>query len=216
MSETPNGIIPHRFEVWFCRILEFVTLKLSRTGLTPNHITLFSLGFGFLAGMFLMFGYMATALIFGFLMGIFDILDGQLAVSTNQTSRYGGILDSTVDRYNESFLFIGLGVHYYLTGQPVWSFIISIVLTGSILVSYVKARAEGALMDCPVGILQRSERLVLLAVGVIFQGWILKIILLFMAFMTHFTVIQRLIYVRKNDVKNPADGNIYAQHDPHV
>ncbi|MBN2410563.1 CDP-alcohol phosphatidyltransferase family protein [candidate division KSB1 bacterium] len=216
MSETPNGMIPQRFEVWFCRTLEFFTLKLSRTGLTPNHITLFSLGFGFLAGLFLTFGHMALALLFGFLMGIFDILDGQLAISTHQTSRYGGILDSTVDRYNESFLFIGLGVHYYLTEQPVWSLIIAIVLTGSILVSYVKARAEGALMDCPVGILQRSERLALLAIGVIFQGWILKTILLFMAFMTHFTVIQRLVYVRKNDEKKPADGNIYAQHDVYI
>ncbi len=199
MSDTPNGIIPVKLERWFCRSLERVTKSIAATGLSPNQVTIISLFFGMLTGLSLIQGKFGWALLFGFLMAVADVLDGQLAVLTNQKSRFGGILDSTIDRYNEALLFIGLGGHFYLTGQPVWIFIIALIMIGSFNISYVKARAEGAGMDCPVGLLQRSERLVMIAIGIIFQGWVLNLILILLAIMTQVTVIQRLLYVAKTD-----------------
>jgi CDP-diacylglycerol--glycerol-3-phosphate 3-phosphatidyltransferase len=213
MSETPNGLLPVGFERWFSTRCKALTTLLAKTGIKPNQITLLSLVLGFLAGVLLALGHMGLAFVSGFFMGVFDILDGQLASSTKQTTPYGGILDSTIDRYNEFFLYMGLGIYFYQIEQPIWTLICVLVLVGSILVSYVKARAEGALIDCPVGFLQRSERLVLLAVGILVQGWILKVILAFMAVMTHVTVIQRLIYVKDRETIRSADPEFLAQQD---
>jgi len=208
MSDTPNGIIPVKLERWFCRNLEKITGSIATTGITPNTITLLSLLLGMLAGLFLWQGRFGWALLFGFFMAVADVLDGQLAVLTNQKSRFGGILDSTIDRYNEAFLLIGLGGHFYFSGQAAGIWVVAVIMIGSFNVSYVKARAEGAGMDCPVGLLQRSERLVLIAIGIIFRGWVLHIILLFLAVMTQVTVIQRLLYVAKTDKRAELQSNL--------
>ena len=197
ISETPNGILPKRFKKWFSDKLRHLSKMLSLNGLKPNTITLISLVFGLISGLLLALDHMLLAFMFGLIMGICDILDGQVASLTNQGSPFGAVLDSTVDRYNESFLFFGLGVHYYLQGQQIWTLVAAFAMTGSFLVSYVRARAEGLNLQCSIGLMQRSERLVLLGIGVILQGWFLKLILLTLVVLTHITVIQRLLYVKK-------------------
>ena len=197
MSETPNGLLPIKFEKWFVERMKWFSLLLFHKGITANFVTLISLLFGLIAGILLAFSYMRLAVLFGIIMGFLDILDGQLASLNNQTSPWGGILDSTIDRVNESIVYFGLGIHYYFTGQPVWALIAAIILVASILVSYVKAAAESRNLLCNVGIMQRSERLVLLALGLLLGGIILRIVLVLLAVLTLATVIQRLLFVRK-------------------
>jgi len=102
-----------------------------------------------------------------------------------------------VDRYSEAFVFIGLGFHFFQQDQPWIIFIIGLALLGSISASYVKAKAESLDYDCPVRLMQRSERIVILVIGLLFPGTLLKFVLIFMAVMTNVTVIQRVIYVKK-------------------
>ena len=204
ISENQNGILPKSFEKWFSDKLRQLTKMLSRNGLKPNTITLISLVFGLIAGVLLALDHMLLAFMFGLIMGICDILDGQVASLTNQGSPFGAVLDSTVDRYNESFLFLGLGVHYYLQGQQIWTLVAAFAMIGSFLVSYVRARAEGLNLQCSVGLMQRSERLVLLGIGVIFQGWFLKLILLTLTVFVHFTTVQRLLFIKNVNINEKA------------
>ncbi len=197
MSESPNGLLPNAFEQWFCdRMLNISTL-LSHLGIKPNTITLISLGFGFLAGVFVSMNWFGLAVTSFILMGLFDIFDGQVAKYTNQTSSFGAILDSTVDRFNEAFIMTGLGIYFYRSGESVWSLWLAIALTGSFIVSYVKARADGLGVSCKTGLLQRAERLVLLSLGLVFQGLILKSVIVMLAVLANVTVVQRLLYVKK-------------------
>lgn len=203
MSETPNGILPDRFEKWFSDQCSYFTNKFSRLGLSPDFVTIISLVFGLIAGSLLAANHFFLALLSGIFMGVLDIIDGQLASLTGQTSSFGAVIDSTVDRYNESFLFIGLAGHYCLTAQPVWVFLVVAALVGSLLTSYVKARGEGMKLQCSLGLMQRSERLVTLGIGVIFQGWILKAVIVIQTVLTHFTVVQRLLFLKKLSEKRP-------------
>ena len=206
MSESPNGILPNKLEQWFTRQMLYFTRFLSQSRVTPNTITIISLFFGLLAGIFIALHLKVLALISFILMGVLDILDGQLAVHTGQTSQFGAVLDSTIDRYNEAFIYTGFGIYFYRLDQPLWILVAAAALIGSVLVSYVKARAEGAQLSCRVGLLQRAERLVLLGLGILTHGWVLKTILLILAVMTNVTVVQRLYNVKSEWLKQ-VDGN---------
>lgn len=197
MSDSPNGFLPDKLEKFFVRQLQTTTDFLDINGVKPNTITMGSLLLGLLAGVLLAFGYMFAGMCVIVLMGLADILDGQLATSANLTTSFGAILDSTVDRYSEAFVFMGLGFYFFQQEQPWFIFIIGFALLGSISASYVKAKAESLNYDCPVGLMQRSERIVILAIGLLFPDMLLKFVLIFMAVMTNVTVVQRVIYVKK-------------------
>lgn len=197
MSETPNGLLPVKFERWFLSLLEAPGAFLSKLGVTPDSLTLSSLVFGLAAGALVALSQLRWALLPLILMGICDILDGQVAKHIGRISRFGAVLDSALDRYTEFLVFCGLGIFYYFQNEAWWMLIAALVLAGSFMVSYVKARAEGVGWSCPVGLVQRSERLVLLAVGLLFGHWVLKIVLVILAGFSYYTAVERLIYLRK-------------------
>lgn len=197
MSDTPNGILPVRFERWVVGRLKPIAAATARCGLSPNALTMLSLIFGLIAAALLITGRLRTALIPMALAGGCDVLDGQVAHATGKISRFGGILDSSLDRYIEFLLLGGLGVHFFQIGQPWWIVVCALALTGSFMVSYVKARAEGAGIPCPVGLLQRAERLVILGAGIAFGGWFLKGVILALAILSHATAVERLLYLKR-------------------
>lgn len=207
MSDSPNGILPDKMEKLFVRKMQFITNLLIKTGITPNVITLLSLFMGLLSGISLALHQMTTGLVFVILMGIFDILDGQLATSANLTSQFGAVLDSTVDRYSEAFIYMGLGFYFYRLEQPWWILIVSLVLIGSFSTSYVRAKAESINHTCPSGLMQRSERIVALIIGILFQGMVLKVLLLLMAILTNYTALQRVVFIRKA-IKNTTRSSL--------
>ena len=200
MSDTPYGLIPAQFERWFVKLLKPFAELLVRLKCTPNTITLISLGLGFVTGLMLALDKLTLALIFGIAMGFCDILDGQVAQISQRTGIFGAILDSVIDRYTDFMLLLGLGIKYYVDGEPFWAFISVLAIAASFEISYIRARAEGVGMKCNVGLAQRSERLILIGIGVIVGGVVLKIALLVLTVIAYYTAGQRLIFLKKSSI----------------
>jgi len=130
--------------------------------------------------------------------GCFDALDGSLARYTGRTSAFGAFLDSTMDRYSEALVYLGLLVYYSRSGSLIQEILIYATIIGSLLVSYTRARAEGIGITCKEGLFTRVERsLVLLLFLLIDQ---MEIGLWVLAVLTNVTVVQRMLVVwRKTD-----------------
>ena len=127
----------------------------------------------------------------------FDMLDGALARVTGRVSRFGAFLDSTMDRYEEAVLYLGIGVWLYSRSDGLLLLAGYLAIIGSILVSYTRARAESLGIGGEVGWLPRPERLVLLAAGLIFHLYLLAPVLWLLAVFTNVTAVQRILHVRR-------------------
>ena len=137
--------------------------------------------------------------------GIFDMFDGAMARVRNAATTFGAFLDSTLDRYSESIILGGL-LFYALQRpalhEPLWPWaneqqwmiiLIFVAATGSLMVSYAKARAEGLGLECKTGLLARPERVVILAIGLLTGTTIWALTLL--AVLSHVTAVERIIHV---------------------
>jgi CDP-diacylglycerol--glycerol-3-phosphate 3-phosphatidyltransferase len=124
--------------------------------------------------------------------GIFDVLDGAVARTLGKVTQFGGFLDSVIDRYSDMFLLIGLILHYSMKGDIPLVALTLMVSLGTILIPYARARAENFIPQCKVGLMERPERIIILALGGIFN--FMTIALWVLAVFTHFTVIQRVYY----------------------
>src|SRR5436309_843001 len=123
---------------------------------------------------------------------VFDMVDGRVARATNQVTRFGGFFDSVLDRYSDLALFMGLLVYYASINRYFYIVLTAIVMTGSVMVSYTRARAENAIPKCKVGFLERPERIVLIMIGALFNRmaavrWVIAIL-------SNWTVVHRMIY----------------------
>jgi CDP-diacylglycerol--glycerol-3-phosphate 3-phosphatidyltransferase len=176
---------------------EPVVRLIAKTKLSPNALTIL----GFLLSLAIAW-VLATGHLFlgGFLVlfsGWFDLLDGALARATGRATRFGALFDSTIDRLSEAAVLSGLLWFYAAQGSFQESLLIFAVFVGSVMVSYVRARAEGLGLESGVGLFTRPERLVLLALGLILSpvNLALLIVLWILAVGTNLTAIQRLVYV---------------------
>ncbi len=177
---------------------------LSRTGLTPNTLTIMGFLVSVAAGVVVAKEYLLLGGGLVLFSGAFDLFDGSLARAKGQSTKFGAFLDSTLDRLGEAVVLLGLLIMYSWqpsTWEPWEPLIIYITIIGSVLVSYVRARAEGLEMKCEVGIFTRPERVVVLALGLILSHWIeeaLLIALCILAALAWVTVLQRIIYIRQH------------------
>ena len=168
---------------------------IARTGVGPNAIT----GIGFLitvvAAVFAAYGYLLASGAIVLLAGLFDTLDGALARETGRVTRFGGALDSILDRLSEGVVLIGITVFFLRTMlSPVIPVLVaSLTLVGSYMVSYIRARAEGLGLKCEVGISTRPERVIITALGLIFNQVVVALAIV--AVTSYFTAGQRLLYV---------------------
>ncbi len=124
--------------------------------------------------------------------GLFDMLDGAVARAGKTVSKIGGFFDSVIDRYSDFFMFGGVLAYFAKNGQVGMSILVLLVLCGSFMVSYVRARAELVIPKCDVGLLERPERIIILAAGSIFN--FLEVALWFLAVFSHLTAIHRITY----------------------
>ena len=186
------------FKAWTKRLIQgLVVPTFGRLGLTPNMLTLIGLLLTAGVALVLADGQLSLG---GWLMlaaGLFDLFDGALARATNQQSRFGAFLDSTVDRYAEAVIFLGLLIFYEQTAPAPdrirIALLIFAAILGSVMVSYTRARAEGLGIKCEVGLLGRPERIVILATGLIL-GWV-ELALWSLAIFANVTAIQRVVHV---------------------
>ena len=124
--------------------------------------------------------------------GLFDMVDGRVARETNRVTRFGGFFDSVLDRYSDLALFMGLLVYYASINRFFYIVLTAIVMTGSVMVSYTRARAENTIPKCKVGFLERPERVVLIIIGALFDR--MAPVLWVIAVLSNLTVIHRMIY----------------------
>jgi CDP-diacylglycerol--glycerol-3-phosphate 3-phosphatidyltransferase len=140
----------------------------------------------------MVFGYLKIGGILILAGGLFDILDGGLARITGKNDVFGGFFDSIVDRYSDLFLLTGLIVYYAKVGRIEYVVLSCIVTIGTVLIPYTRAKAERFLPKCNVGLIERPERIILLAMGGIFNMMPLSLGIL--SVLTHVTVFQRIHY----------------------
>ncbi|MDO4802890.1 MAG: CDP-alcohol phosphatidyltransferase family protein [Prevotellaceae bacterium] len=131
--------------------------------------------------------------------GLFDMMDGRLARLGNMSSTFGALWDSTLDRYSELFSLFGITFYFLLTADTMSGIVTFLALIGSVMVSYVRARAEGLQIECKVGLMQRPERVVLTALGAILTGCTGEIIYLIVpmwliAILANITAFWRIIH----------------------
>jgi|SRR5579859_2432214 len=184
-----------RFEAWVRRRAEALMKAAGRVPVTPNQVTVIGLALTFVAGGLVAFGHLHWAGVVLIVAGSFDILDGALARSTHASYPYGAFLDSTLDRYSEGAIYVGLAAYFVGMGGPLqrWLVLATLAaLAGSFLVSYVRARAQSLGFTCETGIFARPERVVATVVGLIVGGWILYAVVFLLAILTNFTALQRI------------------------
>ena len=159
------GSFVRRWFYWFIRPVERASLAL---GLSPTFYNLLGVFFGAVAGWFFASGHFATAGWAVLLGGAADALDGRIARARGLASPRGAFLDSTLDRFAEVAVFVGLAV-VFRTSAPALA-AVTAALGGSLLVSYTRARGESQGVLCTAGVMQRAERLLLIGFGGIVDG----------------------------------------------
>ena len=184
-----------RFEAWVRRRAEGLMSAVGRMPLTPNQVTVVGLILTFVAATLAAFGHLQWAGVVLIFAGTCDILDGALARSTHTSYPYGAFLDSTLDRYSEGAIYLGLAAYFVGSGGPFqrWLVLATLAaLAGSFLVSYVRARAQSLGFTCESGVFARPERVVVTVIGLIFGGYVLYAVVFLLAALTNWTALQRI------------------------
>ena len=184
-----------RFEAWVRRHAETLITALGRTPLTPNQVTVVGFALTVLAAGLAAYGQLRWAGVVLIFAGTCDILDGALARSTNAGYPYGAFLDSTLDRYSEGVVYLGLTAYFLSIGGQLqrWLVLATLAaLAGSFLVSYVRARAQSLGFTCKSGLFQRPERVVVTVVGLLIGGPVLYVVVFSLAIVTNITALQRI------------------------
>jgi CDP-diacylglycerol---glycerol-3-phosphate 3-phosphatidyltransferase len=187
------------------QLVMLIIQPLARLGVTPNMLTGIGLLLSIVTALVIAQGYLRVGGLLVLFAGVFDMFDGAMARVRNVATTFGAFYDSTLDRYSESIILFGLlfyalqhpGLQDSLWPAPheqTWMiiFIYSSVV-GSLMVSYTKARAEGLGIECKTGLLARPERVILLAIGLLFNAGIWALALL--AVLSNVTAVERMIAV---------------------
>lgn len=170
---------------------------LAGAGVSPMFLTALGLLLSIAAGYAFWRGAFRPAAVLMIAGGLCDMLDGALARRTEKASRFGAFIDSSVDRYAEAAVFIGLLLHSLGSASPLQTFMTLLALTGSFMVSYTRARAEGLGLECAVGLMERPERFLVLILGALLGARVMPYALAFLAVTTNLTALQRMLHVRR-------------------
>jgi CDP-diacylglycerol---glycerol-3-phosphate 3-phosphatidyltransferase len=174
------------------KVIVLIVRGLALSKIHPNVLTFIGLLINVVAAVLLSTGRFTTAgwVIIG--AGIFDMVDGRVARETNRVTRFGGFFDSVLDRYSDLALLMGLLVWYGSINRPFYVVLTAVVMAGSVMVSYTRARAENTIPMCKVGFMERPERIVLLIIGALFDR--MAPVLWVIAVMSNLTVIHRMLF----------------------
>lgn len=187
-----SDLIGPRVRSWMLRVGRVV----AGWGLSPNTLTLLGLALNVIVAAVIALGHPAAGGALLLVASAFDMLDGAVARASDAVTRFGGFFDSTLDRYSEIVVFLGLLI--YLLGTPearVGSLLVFTAAVGSLMISYARARAEAAGYGASVGVLPRPERVILLAICLLIGRpiWALSVL----AILTHVTAAMRITHVWK-------------------
>ncbi len=174
------------------KIIRALVHALALSRIHPNVLTFLGLLINAGAAALLARGRFQAAALVIMTAGLFDMVDGRVARETNRVTAFGGFFDSVVDRYSDLVLLMGLLVYYASINRFFYIVLTAVVMTGSVMVSYTRARAECVIAKCKVGFMERPERVVLLIIGGLFDR--MAAVLWVIAVLSNVTVIHRMIY----------------------
>ncbi|MCA2970147.1 MAG: CDP-alcohol phosphatidyltransferase family protein [Acidobacteriaceae bacterium] len=174
------------------RIILLIVHGLALSKIHPNMLTFIGLLINVYAAVLLGRGEFFAGGLVVLGAGLFDMVDGRVARHTNQVTMFGGFFDSVLDRYSDLGLLMGLLVYYASIDRFFYVVLTAVVMTGSVMVSYTRARAENTIPQCKVGFAERPERVVLLIIGALFDR--MAPVLWVIAILSNLTVIHRMIY----------------------
>lgn len=199
MVEATNNKEPHtlsdQFRIIFKGILDPIGSFLNRLGLKPNTITILGLLGNTVGAYLLSQGELSLGGIVILIMGPIDALDGTMARLRGESTTFGAFVDSVTDRYSELVIFGGLLYYYLARGEWLPAILVYAAASGSVLVSYVRARGQSLGYDSKVGILTRLERYLVLGPALVFNQP--QIGLWIIAFLANLTAFQRILDVRR-------------------
>jgi CDP-diacylglycerol---glycerol-3-phosphate 3-phosphatidyltransferase len=168
---------------------------LSFLHLTPNILTVTGVflnagvAYVLMEGRFFLGGWLYLAV------SMTDLLDGILARKRNMSTRFGGFLDSVMDRFCDALIFTGILLHYAIVQNIPCVLITVAALSGAMITSYTRARAESIISKCKIGFMERPERVILLGIGLFFNR--IPICLLLMSISSFITIIDRIVYTQR-------------------
>ena len=186
-------LIPLTVRSRFRRILEPLARGFLAAGISPSTLTVIGFVPAVIAAIFFARGSVRLGGVLMGVSGIFDLADGLVARIGKRETKFGALLDSSIDRYSELAIFVGLAVLY--RGDS-GLYAVMLALTGSMMVSYTKARAEGLGIPCNAGMLQRPERMVIVIVGALIGSTVLRYAVWLVAVLANITAVERLLKVR--------------------
>jgi phosphatidylglycerophosphate synthase len=173
-------------------LIQQIVRALSLSHIHPNYLTALGLAINAVAAVLFARGnfWAAGWVVVG--AGLFDMVDGRVARLTNTVTAFGAFFDSVVDRYSDIALYIGLLVYYARAERFFYVVLVALVMAGSVMISYTRARAESLIPTCKVGFLERPERIVLIIIGALWNR--MAAVLWIIAVLSNITVIHRIVY----------------------
>jgi CDP-diacylglycerol--glycerol-3-phosphate 3-phosphatidyltransferase len=184
-----------RMRVWFKWVVDPLGRFFLSLGITPNMMTALGLAGNFVGAYFIARGNLVLGGWLVLVMTPIDALDGTMARLRGDPSDFGAFVDSVSDRYAEMVILGGLMYYFAVRGHVLGSTLAFAAAAGSILVSYVKARAESLKYEAKVGLMTRMERYLVLAPLLVFNQPIIALWIL--AVLGNFTALQRIWFVRR-------------------
>jgi CDP-diacylglycerol--glycerol-3-phosphate 3-phosphatidyltransferase len=185
-------VFTQRFQDWVRGAARRLVAAIHLRGITPNALTLTGLAVTTIAAVLIGLGWLIPGGLVLLFAGLFDILDGAVARVTNRVNRYGAFLDSTTDRYAEVVTYAALLYHFISrSGGELPAMLVIVALGGSLLVSYVRARAQSLGFTCDGGLLARPERVVIIVAGLVVPPLLIPALWV-LAVLTNLTALQRI------------------------
>ncbi len=181
-------------------ILDRIVGVLSLPWIHPNFLTALGLVINIVAAVLFGKGLFVAAGLVVLAAGLFDMLDGRVARVTNRATPFGAFFDSVIDRYSDIALFIGLLVYYARIERFLYVVLVALVMAGSVMISYTRARAESLIPSCKVGFLERPERVVLIIIGALTNR--MAPVLWIIAVLSNITVVHRIVYTWQHTQKS--------------
>ncbi len=195
-----GALLNHKLDPILYRIAKAI-----RGLINPNYLTFIGFLINGGAAVLLALGLWKVAGAAVLLGGLFDMLDGAVARAQGRVTAFGAFFDSVMDRYSDSVLLMGIIFFYAYSSRPSLVMLATVATIGSLLVPFARARAETVIPSCKVGIMERPERVILIAAGAVFD-WMVPVLWI-LTVLTHVTVIQRILYTRqKLRTAAPASG----------
>ncbi len=185
-------------------ITQPVVKLLAKTPLTPNILTWLGFGITVVAAVLVATGNLFAAGFVVLFAGLFDMLDGALARTTNRVTRFGGVLDSALDRISEAVLLLAILSLYVQSQQVAGSLLVGFAMLGSFMVSYLRAKIEALGFEGKEGLFTRPERVIVLTLGLLLGHYHYALItaLAIITFFSYLTVVQRLLYAWRQTKTN--------------